>query len=148
VLDDRISDDRRRAVIVRREAAMLHRQHRSLRRVLVEASRSIPAFPVDLSDLLELHHHLNQEFELIEQRARLFHDEIDAKLAAETNRQLYRLSVLSALFLPPTLIAGLFGMNLEGVPWAGMHGGYWLGTAAALLSSAATWLFLRYLDRS
>jgi zinc transporter len=148
VLDDRISDDRRRAVIVRREAAMLHRQHRSLRRVLVEASRSIPAFPVDLSDLLELHHHLNQEFELIEQRARLFHDEIDAKLAAETNRQLYRLSVLSALFLPPTLIAGLFCMNLEGVPWTGTLGGFWLGTGICLISSAITWLVLRYLDRS
>ena len=148
VLDDRISDERRRAVIVRREAAMLHRQHRALRRVLAEASRSTPTFPADLSELLELHQHLDQEFEQIEQRARLFHDEIDAKLAAETNRQLYRLSVLTALFLPPALIAGLFGMNLEGVPWTGTHGGFWLGTAAALLSSAVTWLFLRYLDRS
>ena len=148
VLDDRISDERRRAVIVRREAAMLHRQHRSLRRVLAEASRSMPAFPVDLSDLLELHHHLNQEFEQIEQRARLFHDEIDAKLAAETNRQLYRLSVLTALFLPPALIAGLFGMNVEGVPWTSTHGGFWLGTGICLISSAITWLFLRYLDRS
>jgi zinc transporter len=147
VLDNRISDERRRAVIVRREAAMLHRQQRTLRRVLAEASRATPAFPADLSELLELHLHLDQEFEQIEQRARLFHDEIDAKLAAETNRQLYRLSVLTALFLPPALIAGLFGMNLDGVPWTGMHAGFWLGTAAALLSSAATWLFLRYLDR-
>lgn len=147
VLDERVSDERRRAVIVRREAAMLHRQQRSLRRVLADAQRSAPRFPADLSDLLELHTHLDQEFEQIEQRARLFHDEIDAKLASETNRQLYRLSVLTALFLPPTLVGGLFGMNLEGIPWAGIHGGFWFATAAAVLSSAGTWLFLRYLDR-
>jgi Mg2+ and Co2+ transporter CorA len=114
----------------------------------MEAARGTPAFPVDLSELLDLHLHLDQEFEQIEQRARLFHDEIDAKLAAETNRQLYRLSVITALFLPPTLVGGLFGMNLEGIPWSGLHGGFWFATAAALLSSAGTWLFLRYLDRS
>ncbi|WP_119389607.1 CorA family divalent cation transporter [Taklimakanibacter lacteus] len=147
VLDDRVSDERRRAVIVRREAAMLHRQQRSLRRVLAEASRATPAFPADLSELLDLHAHLDQEFEQIEQRARLFHDEIDAKLASETNRQLYRLSVLTALFLPPTLVGGLFGMNLEDIPWSGMQGGFWFATVAAVLSSAGTWLFLRYLDR-
>ncbi|MGE3877025.1 MAG: CorA family divalent cation transporter [Parvibaculaceae bacterium] len=148
VLDERVSDERQRAVIVRREAAMLHRQQRNLRRVLAEASRTNPPFPGDLSELLDLHLHLHQEFEQIEQRARLFHDEIDAKLAAETNRQLYRLSVLTALFLPPALVAGLFGMNLDGLPWAGAPHGFWLGTASAVLSSVVTWLFLRYLDRS
>ena len=66
---------------------------------------------------------LDQDFESMERRARFFHDEIDAKLAAETNRQLYILSALTALFLPPTLVAGLFGMNVKGIwfadePWA------------------------------
>lgn len=143
VLDEHVHDERRRAVIVRREAAMLHRQERALRRALAEAQRS--TFPADLSDLLELHLHIDQEFEQIEHRARLFHDEIDAKLAAETNRQLYRLSVLTALFLPPALIAGLFGMNLDGVPWAGIPHAFWLGTLACVLSSLVTWLFLRHL---
>lgn len=147
VLDERVTDERRRAVIVRREAAMLHRQQRGLRRVLADAQRATPRFPADLSDLIDLHAYLDQEFEQIEQRARLFHDEIDAKIASETNRQLYRLSVLTALFLPPTLVGGLFGMNLDGIPWSGLQGGFWFATAAALLSSAGTWLFLRYLDR-
>jgi Mg2+ and Co2+ transporter CorA len=52
------------------------------------------------------------------------------------------------LFLPPTLVGGLFGMNLESIPWSGMPGGFWFATLAALLSSAGTWLFLRFLDRS
>ena len=147
VLDERVSDERRRAVLVRREAAMLHRQQRSLRRVLADTARARPSFPADLSELLDLHLHIDQEFDHIEQRARLFHDEIDAKLASETNRQLYRLSVLTALFLPVALIAGLFGMNLEGLPWTGVHYGFWLAAALAVASSIGTWLFLRYLDR-
>jgi zinc transporter len=147
VLDERVSDERRRAVLVRREAAMLHRQQRSLRRVLTDAARAKPPFPADLSELLDLHLHIDQEFDHIEQRARLFHDEIDAKLASETNRQLYRLSILTALFLPPALIASLFGMNLGGVPWNGVDFGFWLAAALALASSVGTWLFLRYLDR-
>jgi Mg2+ and Co2+ transporter CorA len=116
--------------------------------VLTDAARAKPSFPADLSELVDLHLHIDQEFEHIEQRARLFHDEIDAKLASETNRQLYRLSVLTALFLPPALIAGLFGMNLEGLPWSGVHYGFWLGSGLAVASSIGTWLFLRYLDRS
>jgi Mg2+ and Co2+ transporter CorA len=59
----------------------------------------------------------------------------------------YRLSVLTALFLPPALITGLFGMNLDGVPLTEVHGSFWLGTGLAVISSLGTWLFLRYLDR-
>jgi zinc transporter len=147
VLDERLRDERRRAVVVRREAAKLHRQQRGLRRALAAAARDRVPFPADLTDLLERHAHIDHEFESIEARARLFHDEIDAKLAAETNRQLYRLSALTALFLPPALVAGLFGMNLEGMPWAGSPWGFLLATAAAVGSSVAVWFFLRYLDR-
>ncbi len=39
-------------------------------------------------------------------------------------------------------------ITLIGLPWAGAPHGFWLGTASAVLSSVATWLFLRYLDRS
>jgi zinc transporter len=39
-------------------------------------------------------------------------------------------------------------MNLEGIPFSDIHGSFWIGAAAALISSAITWLFLRYLDRS
>jgi Mg2+ and Co2+ transporter CorA len=118
-----------------------------LRRVLADAARTSPPFPADLSELLDLHLHIDQEFEHIEQRARLFHDEIDAKLASETNRQLYRLSVLTALFLPPALITGLFGMNLGDIPLTDVHGSFWIGVGLAVVSSLGTWLFLRYLDR-
>ena len=49
---------------------------------------------------------------------------------------------LLAAFLPPTLVAGLFGMNFEGLPWAGSSWGFHIALGLCLLSSAAVWLFL------
>lgn len=41
-----------------------------------------------------------------------------------TNRRLNILTVLSAIYLPPTLIAGIYGMNFEDIPIVGMSHGY------------------------
>ncbi|MBL0402661.1 hypothetical protein JKG68_01620 [Microvirga aerilata] len=40
-------------------------------------------------------------------RARLLQDEINLKIASQTNSQLLILSVLTALLVPPTLVTGL-----------------------------------------
>ncbi|WP_245290999.1 CorA family divalent cation transporter [Methylobacterium aquaticum] len=52
------------------------------------------------------------------ERARLLQEEVSARVAEESNQQLYVLSVLSALLLPPTFITGLFGMNVKGLSFA------------------------------
>ena len=41
-----------------------------------------------------------------------------------TNRRLKIITVLSAIYLPPTLIAGIYGMNFEDIPIASVPGGY------------------------
>ena len=110
--------------------------------LLVNAERTLASFPEGLKPVVPRLTYLDQDFEVMEARARFFHDEIDAKLASETNRQLYVLSALTAAFLPPTLVAGLFGMNFEGLPWAGSSWGFHIALGLCLLSSAAVWLFL------
>ena len=142
VLDERHRGERKRLMLARREVAQLHRHMRSQRRALINAERTIANFPDGLSPVIARLAHLDQDFEVMEARARFFHDEIDAKLASETNRQLYILSALTAAFLPPTLVAGLFGMNFEGLPWSGSAWGFYIALGLCLLSSAAVWLFL------
>lgn len=142
VLDERHRGERKRLMLARREMAQLHRHMRSLRRALINAERTVTNFPEGLSPIIARLAHLDQDFEVMESRARFFHDEIDAKLASETNRQLYILSALTAAFLPPTLVAGLFGMNFEGLPWSGSDWGFYVALSFCLLSSAAVWLFL------
>ncbi|MCA0432318.1 MAG: hypothetical protein LCH46_03550 [Proteobacteria bacterium] len=148
ILDDRHRGERRRLMIVRREAAQLHRHMRALRRTLSHAERTISDLPAGAAAIVQRLTHLDQDFDSLESRARFFHDEIDAKLSAETNRQLYILSCLTAGFLPPALVAGLFGMNLPDMPWAGSAHGFWIAAGLCALSSAAVGLFLWRANRN
>lgn len=48
----------------------------------------------------------------------------DSMLAERTNRRLATLTVLSAVFMPLTLIAGIYGMNFDHMPELHMRGAY------------------------
>ena len=52
--------------------------------------------------------------------------------------------MLTAVFLPPTLIAGLFGMNLGGAPFMASPLGFWLAVGVTVLSSVATLVGLKW----
>ena len=77
---------------------------------------------------------LDQDFEEMEHRARFFHDEIDAKLSAETNKQLFILSALTAAFLPPAFSSGFVAALLVLVFC--VEAG-WYGLVAVVLSADA-----------
>lgn len=147
VLDEHHRGERKRLMLTRREIAQLHRHMRALRRALQTAERASIPTPEGFAITAARLSNLDQDFVDMETRARFFHDEIDAKLAAETNRQLYTLSALTAAFLPPTLVAGLFGMNLEGIPFTGLSWGFWAACSLCALSSGAVVLYLKSMDR-
>ena len=53
-------------------------------------------------------------------------------------------SVVAALFLPPTLIASIYGMNFAEMPELGLHFGYPLALMAMLASAIGTYLFFKW----
>jgi zinc transporter len=53
----------------------------------------------------------------LQHRAHALQDEIASRQAAQTNKRLALLSVITALLMPPTLISGIFGMNVARVPF-------------------------------
>lgn len=68
-----------------------------------------------------------------------------------TNEIMRTLTVLTAVFLPLNLIAGIFGMNFEFIPLLHLSNGFWLAMAAMACTAAALVLFFwrkRYLVRS
>lgn len=68
-----------------------------------------------------------------------------------TNEIMRTLTVLTAIFLPLNLIAGIFGMNFEFIPLLHMSNGFWWAMVAMGLTAAALVLFFwrkRYLERS
>lgn len=79
----------------------------------------------------------------LQERARLLKDEISANVAIDINRSLYILSLVSALLLPPSLIFGLFGVNVGGLPFTASGLGFAVVLALGLLSSAFVYLLMR-----
>ena len=67
---------------------------------------------------------------------RLDAGELRAQVEEETNRNLYTLTMFSVIFLPATLIASIWGMNVGGVPFSGSPNGFWLvaGLIAAIFT--------------
>jgi magnesium transporter len=53
-------------------------------------------------------------------------------------------SVVAVLFLPPTLIASIYGMNFDHMPALAEPWGYPLSVVAMLGSALATYLFFRW----
>ncbi len=73
-----------------------------------------------------------QDLELVQERARLLQEEMAGRLEEAVNRNLYVLSVVTTVFLPITLITGIFGMNVGGLPW----------TETTIGFGAVSWLML------
>jgi zinc transporter len=78
---------------------------------------------------------LHGEVHALQERARLLKDEISANVASDINNSLYILSLVSALLLPPSLIFGLFGVNVGGLPLMGTELGFAVVLGLGLLSS-------------
>lgn len=64
--------------------------------------------------------HYVEELDNGRERALITHDQIEHRIADRMTRTIYILSLVSALFLPLTFVAGLMGMNVGGIP-GGTH---------------------------
>jgi zinc transporter len=85
--------------------------------------------PVDVQSLRDS----TEEFSLVlgdlsglAERIKLLQEEIAARLNEQTNRTLFTLTIVTVLALPINIIAGLFGMNVGGVPLAENKHGFWV----------------------
>ena len=151
VIDNVIpGDEPQRLAPARRTAVRLHRQLATLR--LLFRRWSLPEqseLPTRIGEaagrLAQRLDGLDHEIAAIQERARLLQDESGAKLAAATNRNLYVLTIVTALLLPPTLVAGLFGMNFADLPFTKGTGGFFWALAVAAGSAATVYVFLRWL---
>ena len=118
---------------LRREAVLLRRaivpQHQALQRLI--ATHHGWRAASDRQDIEEAAGRLSavvDDLEATQERAKVLQDELSAKLAEEANRNLLVLSIVTVLFMPLTLISGIFGMNLASLPWSEAPDGLlWVG---------------------
>lgn len=62
--------------------------------------------------------HIVEELDSVRERATVVQEEIATRLAERMNRTMYVLTVVAAVLLPASLVAGLLGMNVGGLPGA------------------------------
>lgn len=111
----------------RRTCARLRRQFGPERLDFAKFLHRSPA-PLDSSDLEALQSSIEtlgftvEEIAECYERAKLLQEELASRLAESTSRNLYTLSVLTAVLLPMTLVTGIFGMNVPDLP--GVHGSH------------------------
>ncbi len=154
VLADAIGDERRDLASLRHRSVRLHRPLTAMRRVLKQFEQRHGS-DEEADELLPVASRLGQRFDdldgdvsTLQERARLLQDEVAAKLAERTNTHLYVLSMITALLLPPSLVVGVFGMNLHGLPFADHRAGAPAALVLCGLSSLAVYLMLRRLGVS
>jgi zinc transporter len=107
--------------VIRRSAVRLNHHFGPEYRMLQRLSRQPPdwfsrAERLALTDVVEDFRELVADWYETQERAKLLQEELAARLAEQTNHNLYILSLFTALLLPPSLIAGIFGMNVAGLP--------------------------------
>jgi len=79
------------------------------------------------------------------ERVKQLQEELAALVSAQTNRILFILTFVTVLALPINLVAGLFGMNVGGIPLAQHPYGFFLvvGPLLVLTALLAYWAFGR-----
>jgi zinc transporter len=132
---------------VRREATRLQRALVPLVRIFDQDDEEWPAWTgfTDRDAGHRLLHSALDDIAALQDRARSLHDELTTRLAEETNRRLYLVSVVTTVLLPATLVTGFFGMNTGGMLWGGdevPHGTIY-ATLLCLFAAIVTLLLLR-----
>jgi len=119
--EGRTTDARQTLSGNRRTVVRLHRQLSGLRALFHRLERqNIEGLPKELriaaGKLAQRLDSLDHDVLEVRERGHRLQEELSQLLAEGSNRHLKILSILTALLLPPTLVTGIFGMNVKGMP--------------------------------
>ncbi|RAI58297.1 CorA family divalent cation transporter [Roseicella frigidaeris] len=109
----------------------------------MEGGWMAPAGQAALREALHRMRVAGRSIAALQERARIAQDDMASRAAEETNRRLFVLSVISAVMLPASLIAGIFGMNVGELPGVEQSWGFVMAMGLIVASIAATLGLLR-----
>jgi zinc transporter len=135
---------------IRRGSIRIARDMAYKRTAMLELTRERPEFLVgDEFDLFN--HQIHRYGALVEdvqdfaEHCQFLLEEVRAQVEEETNRNLYILTMFSAILLPATLVASIWGMNVGGIPFSGSPNGFWVvGGLIAVVFAVVAIILLRF----
>lgn len=139
---------RRRLGEIRRQAVQLRRYFGPQREAL-HFLRAEETPLLDKRDRLRLRavgdlisRHI-EDLDSFRDRLTIMHEDLSAVVSERIARTTHRFSVIAALLLPPSLIAGLLGTNIGGIPGQGSHYAFLVLAALILAMLVGQILVLR-----
>ena len=121
ILDDRIEGAAAKLGAVRRNAVHIRRRVHPLRQLIARLRDILPAWVLaeerrSLDSLAARLDRLLADLHDCQEQCRLLADESQARYNERNSRNLYILSVITAVLLPLNIVTGIFGMNVGGLP--------------------------------
>lgn len=106
---------------IRREAVVLRRGLAPVDRGLDGDGEGLPGWfdTHELDAARSAIHGVLDDIAALAERGRSLQDELTSRLADETNRRIYVMSIVTTLVMPATFVTGFFGMNTGGLLWSG-----------------------------
>jgi zinc transporter len=133
---------------LRRSSIEVARDMTYKRTAMLDLAHERPALiPADELDRLDRQIHryaaLVEDAQEFAEHCQFLLEEFRAQIEEATSRSLYILTMISAIFLPATLIAGIWGMNVGGIPFGDNPNGFYVvgGLNAAAVALVASILF-------
>jgi magnesium transporter len=130
---------------LRRDIALVRRSLAPQRRMLelLARSRKETSDPAgrDLADAIDHHVHMVESLDSAHQMVATLVDTYRSATAERLNEVMKVLTVFSAIFLPMTLVAGIYGMNFERMPELDERWGYPAALGMMAVIAIALWLY-------
>jgi zinc transporter len=137
-----LSNVRRQIVALRRYLAP---QRDALARLVTERSRLIDDLVrMQLRELTDRMTRYIEDLDEARDRASVTHEELLNRLAELTNRRMYLLTMVAAIFMPLSFITGLLGINVGGIPGADNGHAFLMVIGLLVIVCAAQWLYFRW----
>jgi zinc transporter len=141
-LRPRLAQTRRQCISLRRHIAP---QRDVLTRLLNEKTALLDDHARSrIREIAERTARFVEDIDSAKDRAAITLEELDHHLSEQTNRAMYVLAIVTAIFLPLGLLTGLLGINVGGVPGADNPFAFAIVTIVLLaIASGLVWLFKR-----
>jgi zinc transporter len=150
MLASSITDERQRLSRIRRTTVRLHRQLTGMRALLHRIEHAMDSgfsaqIRIATARLAQRLDGLDHDIVAMRDRAYLLQEEVTLKVSEETNRHLQVLAVVTVLLMPATVITGIFGMNVKGLPFTDHESGFLLSMGLLVGGSILAYLALKWL---
>jgi len=132
---------------IRRQCLALKRfmspQHEALQQICAAPPPWLTAANCrDVHETIERLRRYLDDLDVSKESAIVLQDDLNNRAQNQSNRTMYMLSIVAAIFLPLSFITGLLGINVGGMPGVESRDAFWVTVAAlVVLFAIQVWVF-------